>query len=317
MKKILFVAAVALLAFSSCNKDKNAPTANIEGEKIQMNLTATLEGGKVDGETSDAKRISYTDNSGLKGTWDATETITVVSLDASGKALHFDNFTSTGAAGRTTADFSGSITADANTASYICWYPALGSGNNHLTGNIDSEFNNWSTTSRGVSDYQDGNGNTAHLSNYVIMNGIPTIDGNNIEVTMQHALCAFKFVVTIPNSISAGDPISKLEVEASNESNRFFCNGTWSYFRSQNLNYGGCGGDRLLQVFMQNTTVPEDHVLTVYCLTRGIGVRENDTWTIRIKNIETTLAAKTITWNQDKSFEKGKEYVMEVTLVEP
>ena len=72
MKKYIFMAAAMLLAMASCTNE----VEELNVAKKTVKLTATLSNGA---ET----RATYTDNEGLKASWDATETITVLSLNAS------------------------------------------------------------------------------------------------------------------------------------------------------------------------------------------------------------------------------------------
>ena len=113
----LILAGLSLVAAISCNKQL-APADEPEVKTgIPMTLTATI--GSPD------TKLSFTENGNvLKGSWDAEESISIVSLDDEGRVLTIDKFTSSGAEGRKSAEFSGELSANAG-ETLVAVYPAL------------------------------------------------------------------------------------------------------------------------------------------------------------------------------------------------
>ena len=99
MRKSYLLVAGALLVAASCQKNDNA--SSVEGIKynpIDVVLSAAIEG--VD------TKVSYTEHANvLKAAWKAGDKISLVAIDADGKALSNDVFETTTAGA--SAKFSG------------------------------------------------------------------------------------------------------------------------------------------------------------------------------------------------------------------
>ncbi|MCQ2130691.1 MAG: hypothetical protein MJY94_04800 [Bacteroidales bacterium] len=300
MKKAFVIfAAAAVLA--SCAKE-----ASVVTKSTPMTLTATL---AADPET----KVTYTDDSGLKASWEATETMSVISINGSSEATHIDNFTSTGAAGRATAEFTGSITEDPTTTRYICVYPAVTSSSPFRISSLPTQYAHWSVNNTQVAD-----GDLSHIKNYAILSGEPTINGSNLSVEMQNRLSVLKFVVTFPDA-AIGRELNNLTMDASAVFGSSGSLDNWTYVYESSLNYGGSGGSTRLMINTYSPSgyiqVPSSKVLTIYGLFRPGSVHENDTWTIKaIASNSDILGTKTLTWSADKTLETGKLYTITTTL---
>lgn len=296
MKKYIFMAAAMLLAMASCTNEVEEQTV---AKKKTVTLTATLSNG-------DETRATYVDDNGLKATWDATETITVLSLDASNNIIHKDNLTSTGAAGRTSAEFTGTITEDANTKKYICYYPALGGvGNTVTVSSLPTPYLNWNFGNQN----QDQDGDLTRLAQKSVYNGVATFEGSNMTVNLQAQLTVFKLALTMPDD-AVGNTCSEVRITSSRD---IFAYGSWYYAYETTL--GNSGGGYIPQAYVTLETQKEitagDKTVTAYILARmkSDGVQAGDTWTISAAG-----KSKTLTWKNDKVFEKGKMYTITTTL---
>lgn len=302
MKKAFVIfAAAAVLA--SCAKE-----ASVVTKSTPMTLTATL---AADPET----KVTYTDDSGLKASWEATETMSVISINGSSEATHIDNFTSTGAAGRTTAEFTGSITEDPTTTRYICVYPAVSASSPYRLSEseLPTPYAHWSTKNKQVAD-----GDLSHINAGVILTGTPTVDGSNLNVEMQNRLSVLKFVVTFPDA-AVGRDLSNITLTSSSKFGSSGAGSEWTYVTYLDLYYGGSGGSDILQIDTFSPSgyikVPSTKELTIYGLFCPGSVRENDTWTISATASDwAVLGTKTLTWRADKTFETGKLYTITTTL---
>ena len=142
MKKIIFLMAAAwcLMALVSCNSLSGMEETE-ENAGIPMVVSASI--------GNPATKLEYTyDESehALKSLWSSSESVSVISLDASGKVLTIDKFTYNGSAGQKTIRLLGNFTGDpAN--KIVVLYPGL------------DAYEDGSHTSYG-SPLQDGSGST-------------------------------------------------------------------------------------------------------------------------------------------------------------
>ena len=115
MKKIIFVLCLALLAAAACKKETPAPEAK---EGIPMTISAV-----IDAPTRTTYSHDSLSTGSLTVNWEATEKITVVSIGDTGITA-VDEFTSSGEAGRFSADFGGQWTGNQGDT-IICLYPSV------------------------------------------------------------------------------------------------------------------------------------------------------------------------------------------------
>lgn len=300
-RSIIIVAAIAALV--SCTKE----TSN-ETKSTPITITATI---AADPDT----KVTFTDDSGLKASWGATETMSVISINGSSQATHIDNFTSTGAAGRTTAEFTGTITDDPSTTKYVCVYPAVSSSSPYMLSDaqLPTTFAHWTINNKQVAD-----GDLSHINAGAILTGFASFSGSTLNVEMQNRLSVLKFVVTFPDA-AVGRDVSDLTMDTSASFGHSGVGSIWTYAENLDLYYGGSGGSTRLRIYTYSTEgyikVPASKVLTIYGLFRPGSVSENDTWTIyATASNSDILGTKTLTWSADKTLETGKLYTIETTL---
>ena len=243
MKKSFVIIAAALAAMVSCQKNSQV-TQPQPKEGIPMTLTVSFDG-------ADSKVAFAQDGSVLKGSWEATESISVVTLDGSGafaNIVNIDNFTSTGAAGRKSATFTGTFTGGESPAFVYVLYPALeeystnkyrtpdwsGAGNYvlsdlNLSGGSDSYLDSAFLPTTQASDED-----LAHFNNYCVMTGVADISdikAGTLTATLSHQLCVLKFNLTFDDSLKGKslDCVSIGSYDSSDNVLNYFPRGGWEY----------------------------------------------------------------------------------------
>lgn len=324
MKKIYLVLGVALCGLASCTIQDVVTDSTLDCAKIPMTLTASFAG---DSNT----KVSFTDNSGLKGTWDANETLSVISCDGSGNVLAVDNFTSSGAAGRTTAEFTGTLSA-ASPAKIICWYPAVYP--------IEGEYAYGSTSYdasinglkfRGIGnmygrysfDYinQVADNDLSHIAKRGIMSGTAEVDGSNLTTTLVHNDCVLKCTFTFPESVSVVNSIrASLQSSAWGQGGWFYANnnskitqGGWD--ASATIYLGGWQ-DKTVSLGLD---ISESHKFTAYFLiSDAITISAGKTITFNAYDSFYNICGTCVkTLNSDLTMQNGKLYTMNATLETP
>lgn len=213
-KTIIYIAAmVAAVSCSKVGMDAGMGAGVGSGSGEVMTITATIGAGDT--------KISFDETfDGLKGSWDAEEAISVVSLNASGKALAYDVFTSTGAAGRKTAEFTGKLSST-GASSYVCYYPAMlpseDSGYAYSTSpyRVGATYyrtwyvaddrvgtNSFNCNFLGVR--QIANGDLSHLAERFALVGKPVVADGTLSVEMKHLMSVFKYEIKLPQQMAGG-----------------------------------------------------------------------------------------------------------------
>ena len=328
MKKFLMSLAVLTAALVSCQKNEIPVSEEVQG--IPMTLTASLPGD------FGTKTTVSPDGNVLKSYWEATETISVVTLDATGDAaamVSVDTFTSTGAAGRTDAVFTGTFTGGASPAKVIVVYPALEkqaddtyqtppfSGTHSVLAGAKPPLSTQFTGCDPFATYtQTSDGNCDHFKNYCIMTGnvdLTDILSNTLTVKLRNLMSVFKIVATYPAGYE-GKSLNYIAVasHASDDTYKnIFHRGDWTYLNIEEKGlafpYGGDYGRPIYCDF----NVPSSGVVTVYMPfpMDGSSNVAGDYFTFTSVANGTTLAGKK-TFTKDVTYEAGKVYRMEVTL---
>ena len=227
MRKSYLLAAAALLVAASCQKNDNA--SSVEGIKynpIDVVLSAAIEG--VD------TKVSYTEDANvLKAAWKAHDKISLVALDASGKALSNDVFETTTAGA--SAKFSGTYSNPDGAVMVSVFYPALTEGKG-------TETEPWHVKKRegtGLSDptpllydvvkgkdaitvfasyqLQRGNGDLSNVDEAVVMHGKITdfsaLVANDVNVTLKSICYVVKVTAKVP---SGCDHLTQIELNTTN-----------------------------------------------------------------------------------------------------
>ena len=229
MRKSYLLAAAALLVAASCQKNDNA--SSVEGIKynpIDVVLSAAIEG--VD------TKVSYTEDANvLKAAWKANDKISLVALDADGKALSNDVFETTTAG--TSAKFSGTYSNPKGAVMVSVFYPALTEGKG-------TEAEPWHSKKRegtGLSDasntpllydvvkgkdaisvsaeyqLQRSNGDLSNVDEAVVMHGKITdfsaLVANDVNVTLKSICYVVKVTAKVP---SGCDHLTQIELNTTN-----------------------------------------------------------------------------------------------------
>ena len=191
MKRTSIILALALAALVSCQKENTAsPQKGVE-------LTISAE---VAAPAGTKTTYSYTASSiGRAGTistaWEATEYITVVSIGASGITA-VDEFCSTGEAGRTKAEFTGTWTGNAGDK-VICLYPALTQNGSAAAGAQRYSGVTVGSTSIGVSfPAHAPSQDISTIKDYDLMTGDVAINGTTASVTLQRKISVIRLGIS-------------------------------------------------------------------------------------------------------------------------
>lgn len=327
---ITMAAIAAMICSTGCNKTVDNSEARTDG--IPVKLTASI--------GDPATRLTFADTpNGLKASWDAVEKITVVTLDEDFNALAFDTFTSTGEAGRRTAEFEGTLSKVKGATCYDCWYPALEE--------FDSEYKQYRTpvmedarygavTAQLYSSYVqyergcyiNGDNSLSHLPAHALMTG--KVEGNPAEglvTKMEHETSVVKVIAHLPDS-AIGDCISSITIDGSND---FTTTRTWGYV-SKRMTYngkciapGGGPSDRLRVNFnVGHRDGLSGDLITSNTFTAYIGcillrMQEGGTWTVTVTCWNSDNSAyedytATVTFPEEKVFDFGKLYTVEVNV---
>ena len=223
MRKSYLLVAAALLVAASCQKNDNA--SSVEGIKynpIDVVLSAAIEG--VD------TKVSYTEDANvLKAAWKANDKISLVALDADGKALSNDIFETTTAGA--SAKFSGTYSNPKGAVMVSVFYPALTEGKG-------TEAEPWHVKKRegtGLSDpkpllydvvkeqpfislspmyqLQRGNGDLSNVDEAVVMYGKITdfsaLAAGYVNVTLKSICYVVKVTAKVP---SGHDHLTRIEL---------------------------------------------------------------------------------------------------------
>ncbi len=236
MKKIILFAAIASALFVSCVKE----TA-VEQKPIQLTLTASFEDLST--------RASYTDNHGLKMSWDAEEAISIVTVKDK-KAINLQTMTSSGDAGRKNAVFTGSFTPT-DGAKYFAVYPAMinyydeywSTEGQHFRIDKNSEYLSWRAIN--ISNLsQTGNGSLDHIAGVDAMVGqVDVVDGK-ANTSLVKTLSVLKLNLSLPDDIDEGT-LTCVEVTSEGTS---ITTGTWKEFNYSTPFQWDGGGLRFVQM---------------------------------------------------------------------
>ena len=227
MRKSYLLVAGALLVAASCQKNDNA--SSVEGIKynpVDVVLSAAIEG--VD------TKVSYTEDANvLKAAWKAGDKISLVAIDADGKALSNDVFETTTAGA--SAKFSGTYSNPKGAVMVSVFYPALTEGKG-------TETEPWQSKKRegtGLSDpkpllygvvkeqqfitvrplyqLQRGNGDMSNVDEAVVMRGKITdfsaLVAGDVNVTLKSICYVVKVTAKVP---SGCDHLTNINLNTTN-----------------------------------------------------------------------------------------------------
>ena len=329
---MMLFAALAAAAVVSCQKVE-APAGEQASEGIPMSLTADIMG---------ATKVAYIpDGNVLKTTWNASETISVITLDGSGQLVAVDNFTSTGAAGRTKAEFTGTFTGGADPKRVIAVYPALyedGTGKydmdtytdyNGVTCSYlrDAEIGSMYIQSTNSDLKQTGNDDASHLVNYCVMAGVVNIADIKTKVlttTLSNQMTVLKVIATLP-AAAKGKTLSSILIKPyDSEGNYIDFNmgrsASWEYVDiAGNPIRAAGGGYRRFTTLYADFEVPDSGQVVFYIANpfwadRSAGEKWGFQVNYWVDEVETPTEEVFKTFTKDTEFERGNVYRMNVTF---
>ena len=227
MRKSYLLVAGALLVAASCQKNDNA--SSVEGIKynpVDVVLSAAIEG--VD------TKVSYTEDANvLKAAWKAGDKISLVALDADGKALSNDVFETTTAGA--SAKFSGTYSNPKGAVMVSVFYPALTEGKGTETEPwqskkregtglsdpkpllYDLKKGNSYISVRTIYQLQRGNGDMSNVDEAVVMRGKITdfsaLVAGDVNVTLKSICYVVKVTAKVP---SGCDHLTNINLNTTN-----------------------------------------------------------------------------------------------------
>ncbi|MCE2617168.1 MAG: fimbrillin family protein [Phocaeicola sp.] len=318
MRTQLFIMALTagLLGFSSCNNN-DEPAVNENVRMRQVTLTASI--GGDDASTRTSYEYDAT-NKILKGMWEAGDMLSVITIDAEGKATGVYNLTSNNTAPAATADFTGTMPAKGSYASLLCVYPAI-------TENITDASADWKTSDafisiraskrktlsiRGHTLYQTGNDNVDHIKAKDFMIGVPTITASGLNVTLKKQMSVLRFELTLPTAL-AGQTISYIQIESEKQIGD---NSFWSHLNSPK--WYSSGPVKFSRIyFSPEITIPSKGKVIAYSIGYYCKQKSGLKLTINANNNKFTIASKEITLSKDFNIgTQGKVHHITATLEE-
>lgn len=239
MKKYIHFLLIFAVLLCACTKHDPVPVTDPGGT---MKLTVQL---------GQPTKLAFTpDGNAIKGSWDATETISVVTLGAEtdGTIVAIDEFTSTGEAGRTKAEFTGTYTGGTSPAKVIVIYPALiKSGDNYelppytdADGNLQKLLskaaigNAYFLSSTNKTLLQAINGDCSHLNKFSVATGVVNtekISKNELTASLKNIPVIFRMNI-YAETVFAGTDIDRIVIESYNNKGKpceTFNSSSWEY----------------------------------------------------------------------------------------
>lgn len=323
MKKFSLLLALVAVAFTSCSKDD----INTDNNKFaEISLTASIDG---------FTRSTYTDGTdGIKMTWDAEEKISIVKYEAEGKIVGVYNLSSTGAAGRENAVFTGTVDMSGSASyKYLAIYPAV-EGSGTSWGNL-GKFPSGSTTgepinkmdfdeSKGYPTFiisqfsrtpQDMSNPLGHLKQYDLMYGTVTMNGSTANTTLTKYTSIFKFVLTLPEQGESADVINTFTITAGNNNTYLYKN---AYYRTDLEMFSSNNEQSTRTMYLNEYKIPAgNRIVTLYMpVTGDVTFYANDVITFQCKKSgnEVVFEGTKNVGTSDRVCEAGKVHTITATL---
>lgn len=237
----IFAGFVLALALSCSKTETPAP------QGLPLTVKASI-------GTEESKTTYTPEGNIMKVEWEASESISVISVDASGNVKTIDTFTYTGAPGKS-ATFTGTLSPGATDKIKVL-YPALEAYNSYEwgtplpTGMISYYMRVISYVGIGYPDCkfdafnrftQSGDGSTDHLRGAMVLEGDGTVSGDELEVMMRHLGSVLRLDMSF-SSWDVGkeiDQIVLLAYDADGNAYNFQASGYVDYFAGEPLPAAG------------------------------------------------------------------------------
>ena len=327
MKKYFFILAAVCAAMVACNKNETSVEAPEVSTPVKMTLTATI--------GTDTK-ITYVDEDNvLKTEWELYDKVSLLALDESGNLISKTNFTAQNAG--KTAIFEGEFTNDPNIVKMVVCYPALlegeGTAENPYKSPVENGYSPYGPlydakiggpfiSLRSAYFLQKNNADPSHISQYAVMRGEAEVEGDKLNVVLEHQSFVIKTTLTLPE---AGYFVNNMYLNSFNQDDtqaNITCAG-WQYIKDfvvyQNAfsSLTMCFGDTVESGSGTGWTL-DGNTITVYLIGYGeVQINEGNYWTISLPSYlgddYSNLVGKK-TFDADKTLEKGKMYRLSATL---
>ena len=327
MKKYFFILAAVCAAMVACNKNETSVEAPEVSTPVKMTLTATI--------GTDTK-ITYVDEDNvLKTEWELYDKVSLLALDESGNLISKTNFTAQNAG--KTAIFEGEFTNDPNIVKMVVCYPALlegeGTAENPYKSPVENGYSTYGPlydakiggpfiSLRSAYFLQKNNADPSHISQYAVMRGEAEVEGDKLNVVLEHQSFVIKTTLTLPE---AGYFVNNMYLNSFNQDDtqtNITCAG-WQYIKDfvvyQNAfsSLTMCFGDTVESGSGTGWTL-DGNTITVYLIGYGeVQINEGNYWTISLPSYlgddYSNLVGKK-TFDAAKTLEKGKMYRLNLAL---
>ena len=328
MKKHFISMACILAALVSCQKNEAPEQTPQENQPMKVTLTATIGG--------DDTKISYVDEGNvLKTEWVLHDKVSLLALDESGNLISKTNFTAQNAG--KTAIFEGDFINDPNIVKMVVCYPALLEGEGTTEDPYQSPAENGYSASgplygakigepfiylRSAYFLQKNNADPSHISQYAVMRGEAEVEGDKLNVVLEHQSFVIKTTLTLP---VAGYSVKNMSLKSFNQDDsddHITCAG-WQYIKDF-VDYHNafssltmCFGDTV-ESGSGTGWILDGDTITVYLIGYGeVQIDEGNYWTISLPSYLDDEYSELVgkkTFDAAKTLEKGKMYRLNLDL---
>ena len=327
MKKYFFILAAVCAAMVACNKNETSVEAPEVSTPVKMTLTATI--------GTDTK-ITYVDEDNvLKTEWELYDKVSLLALDESGNLISKTNFTAQNAG--KTAIFEGEFINDPNIVKMVVCYPALlegeGTAENPYKSPVENGYSPYGPlydakiggpfiSLRSAYFLQKNNADPSHISQYAVMRGEAEVEGDKLNVVLEHQSFVIKTTLTLPVAGCIVNNISLESFDQDDDPANITCAG-WQNIKDF-VDYHNafssltmCFGDTVESGIGTGWTL-DGNTITVYLIGYGeVQINEGNYWTISLPSYlgddYSNLVGKK-TFDAAKTLEKGKMYRLNLDL---
>ena len=327
MKKYFFILAAVCAAMVACNKNETSVEALEVSTPVKMTLTATI--------GTDTK-ITYVDEDNvLKTEWELYDKVSLLALDESGNLISKTNFTAQNAG--KTATFEGEFINDPNIVKMVVCYPALlegeGTAENPYKSPVENGYSPYGPlygakigepyiSLRSAYFLQKNNADPSHISQYAVMRGEAEVEGDKLNVVLEHQSFVIKTTLTLPET---GYFVNNMYLNSFNQDDNqanITCAGRqyikdFVVYQNAFSSLTMCFGDTVESGSGTGWTL-DGNTITVYLIGYGeVQINEGNYWTISLPSYlgddYSNLVGKK-TFDAAKTLEKGKMYRLSATL---
>ena len=327
MKKYFFILAAVCAAMVACNKNETSVEAPEVSTPVKMTLTATI--------GTDTKITYVEEDNVLKTEWELFDKVSLLALDESGNLISKTNFTAQNAG--KIAIFEGEFTNDPNIVKMVVCYPALlegeGTAENPYKSPVENGYSPYGPlydakiggpfiSLRSAYFLQKNNADPSHISQYAVMRGEAEVEGDKLNVVLEHQSFVIKTILTLPET---GYFVNNMYLKSFNQDDtqaNITCAG-WQYIKDfvvyQNAfsSLTMCFGDTVESGSGTGWTL-DGNTITVYLIGYGeVQINEGNYWTISLPSYlgddYSNLVGKK-TFDAAKTLEKGKMYRLNLDL---